>query len=83
MAHGRIPLLEGVLRGLSAKVARCLAELGVSSNTVLRMVVVKVMQITLRHWLYWNHLRLCDALLASDGLAADVEVCHLSIHVLA
>jgi len=47
------------------------------------MVVVKVMQITLRHWLYLIYLRLCDALLACDGLAAYVEVCHLSIHVLA
>ena len=49
LASGGVPLLDGVLRGLSAELARSLAELGVSSYIVLRKVVIKVMQITLRH----------------------------------
>jgi len=52
LAHGGVPLLDSVLRDLSAELARSLAELGVSSYTVLRTVVIKVMQITLRYWLY-------------------------------
>jgi len=35
MAHGGVHLLKGVLRHLSAKVARSLPELGMSSHTVL------------------------------------------------
>ena len=54
------------------------------SNTVLRAVIIEILQVTWRHWhrlLEGGHIWLLWCL--TDGPADDAEVSHLTVHIAA
>ena len=72
-------------RHLRAEIAGSLSELRVGSNTVLRAVIIEILQVTWRHWhrlLEGGHVWLLLWCLA-DGPADDPEVSHLTVHIAA